>query len=198
MSYSTKALLRFHLLVASLVLSAAPALAQGQKLPVDLTLPPASVIGRPSNIGPGQATAIPFAQLAAQLSQFGLLTNPLTFAEFPSIGANTLIGSVAGGTPLALSSTQVTALINAATSSLSGALPAWPNNTTTFFRGDGTYATLNVGAIGGFGTGVATALGNNIGSAGAPVTYGGALGTPSSGTGTNLTGISDINRYSAD
>lgn len=45
--------------------------------------------------------------------------------------------------------TQLTALINAATASLSGALPAWPNNTTTYFRGDGTYATLNFAAIGG-------------------------------------------------
>lgn len=42
---------------------------------------------------------------------------------------------------------QVTALINLATTSLSGALPAWPNNTTTFFRGDGTYATLNCAAL---------------------------------------------------
>jgi hypothetical protein len=181
MSYrSTKS--RFHLFAAGLLLWAAPALGQGQKLPVDLTLPPASVIGRPSTIGPGQATAIPFAQLASQLAQFGLLTNPLTFAQFPAIGASTVIGSVAGGAPIALSSTQITAMINLATALLPGALPAWPGNATTFFRGDGTYATLNLGAIGGFGTGVAAALGNNIGSAGAPVTNGGALGTPSSGT----------------
>jgi hypothetical protein len=46
---------------------------------------------------------------------------------------------------------QLTALINAATASLPGALPAWPNNTTTFFRGDGTYATLNCSALGGSG-----------------------------------------------
>lgn len=39
------------------------------------------------------------------------------------------------------------------------------------------------------GTGVATALGVNTGSAGAFVVLGGALGTPSSGTATNLTGL---------
>ncbi len=39
------------------------------------------------------------------------------------------------------------------------------------------------------GTGVATALGTNVGSAGAVVTNGGALGTPSSGTLTNATGL---------
>jgi hypothetical protein len=55
----------------------------------------------------------------------------------------------------------------------------------------GTYPNPGVAKIAGVtpGTGVATALGNNIGSAGAPVVNGGALGTPSSGVGTNLTGI---------
>lgn len=42
--------------------------------------------------------------------------------------------------------------------------------------------------ISAFGTGVATALGVNVGSAGAFVTNGGALGTPASGVATNLTG----------
>lgn len=44
---------------------------------------------------------------------------------------------------------QMTAFINLATASLSGALPAWPNNTTTYFRGDGTYATHNFASLGG-------------------------------------------------
>jgi hypothetical protein len=39
------------------------------------------------------------------------------------------------------------------------------------------------------GTGVLTALGVNVGSAGAPVLFNGALGTPSSGTLTNATGL---------
>lgn len=43
--------------------------------------------------------------------------------------------------------------------------------------------------ISGWGTGVATAVGTNIGSAGAPVLFNGALGTPSSGTLTNATGL---------
>jgi hypothetical protein len=43
------------------------------------------------------------------------------------------------------------------------------------------------------GTGVTTALGVNVGSAGAFVTFNGALGTPSSGTVTNLTGTASIN-----
>lgn len=89
--------------------------------------------------------------------------------------------------------TQLTALINPATTTLSGALPAWPNNTTTFFRGDGTYNAVAVSSLGGLGTGVAGALAVNVGSAGAFVTFNGALGTPSSGTVTNLTGTASIN-----
>jgi len=43
--------------------------------------------------------------------------------------------------------------------------------------------------VSGLGTGVATALGVNIGSSGAAVVNGGDLGTPSSGTLTNVTGL---------
>jgi hypothetical protein len=53
----------------------------------------------------------------------------------------------------------------------------------------GTLPVANGGTgITALGTGVATALGVNVGSAGAFVTHGGDLGTPSSGTATNLTG----------
>lgn len=41
----------------------------------------------------------------------------------------------------------------------------------------------------GYGTGVSTALGIAVGTAGAPVLFNGALGTPSSGTLTNATGL---------
>jgi hypothetical protein len=43
--------------------------------------------------------------------------------------------------------------------------------------------------VSGLGTNVATALGTNVGSAGAVVVNGGALGTPSSGTLTSATGL---------
>ncbi len=54
----------------------------------------------------------------------------------------------------------------------------------------GTYPNPGVAKIAGVtpGTGVATALGVNPGTAGSVVVNGGALGTPSSGVGTNLTG----------
>jgi uncharacterized protein (AIM24 family) len=65
---------------------------------------------------------------------------------------------------------------------------AWKNtplNTVT-----GTLPVANGGTgITSFGTGVATALGVNTGSSGAFVVNGGALGTPTSGTLTNATGL---------
>ncbi|WP_156948877.1 hypothetical protein [Bradyrhizobium sp. WSM1417] len=48
--------------------------------------------------------------------------------------------------------------------------------------------TPAIGSLTGTGTGVITALGVNVGTAGSVVVNGGALGTPSSGTATNLTG----------
>lgn len=51
--------------------------------------------------------------------------------------------------------------------------------------GQGAKAT----AVTTTGTGIVTALGVNVGSAGAPALINGALGTPSSGVATNLTGL---------
>jgi len=53
----------------------------------------------------------------------------------------------------------------------------------------GAASSVAVGDITGAGTGVLTALAVNVGSAGAPVVLNGALGTPSSGTATNLSGL---------
>jgi len=84
--------------------------------------------------------------------------------------------------------------------------PAAAAGTWTFTlpttAGTNTYALLTNGsgvsswgqiaigtAVSGLGTGVATALAVNVGTAGAPVVLNGALGTPSSGTLTNATGL---------
>jgi hypothetical protein len=52
-----------------------------------------------------------------------------------------------------------------------------------------TACTPAIASITGLGTGVATALAVNVGTAGSVVVNGGALGTPSSGTLTNATGL---------
>ena len=64
--------------------------------------------------------------------------------------------------------------------------------TTTITSGtSGRVLYDNAGVLGELplGTGVSTALAVNVGSAGAFVTFNGALGTPSSGTLTNATGL---------
>src|ERR1700726_47829 len=70
-----------------------------------------------------------------------ITSGSLALARIATIGANTVLGSIAGGIPAALTQTQLTSLINVATTSLSGALPAWPNDATKFFGGDGVYRT---------------------------------------------------------
>lgn len=69
----------------------------------------------------------------------------------------------------------------------------WSDGTTVYCAaynkasGKATVAPA-VGDVTGLGTGVATALAVNVGSAGAPVVFNGALGTPSGGSLANCTG----------
>ena len=78
----------------------------------------------------------------------------------------------------------------------SGAVPYFSDATTLTSSAVWAANALVIGGGAGVapsttttGTGVLTALGVNVGSAGAFVTFNGALGTPSSGTATNLTGL---------
>ncbi len=64
------------------------------------------------------------------------------------------------------------------------------NTTGTASNVTGVVAVANGGTgVTSLGIGVVTALGNNVGAAGSVVVNGGALGTPSSGTLTNTTGL---------
>jgi hypothetical protein len=60
-----------------------------------------------------------------------------------SIGADTVLGNATGGAalPVPLSQTQLTALINAFTGSLSGAVPASSGGALTYLRADGAFAS---------------------------------------------------------
>jgi hypothetical protein len=63
-------------------------------------------------------------------------------SQHANMAANTVTGNNTGSpaAPVDLTQAQLTALINNVTASLPGLIPAFPNNTTTFFRGDGTFA----------------------------------------------------------
>jgi hypothetical protein len=111
-----------------------------------------------------------------------LLAFGAAIALAPPVLAQTIPGGGgSGGTPAPCSAFGTTAgtCVQGA-----GALGTPSSGTATNITG----LPVSTG-VSGLGTGVATALGTNVGSAGAPVVNGGALGTPSSGTGTNLTGV---------
>ncbi|MFN3188070.1 MAG: beta strand repeat-containing protein, partial [Candidatus Paceibacteria bacterium] len=106
----------------------------------------------------------------------GLFTGTLTASNFSgsSVGTNTGDVTLAGENYLSLTGQQITAsAINLADTNVTGTLPVARGGT----------------GITSLGTGVTTALGINIGTAGSFVTNGGALGTPSSATLTNATGL---------
>jgi hypothetical protein len=146
---------KFIARIVAVSLSLLPLAAFGQQFPV---VGPNTVIGRIGNGQSGPAQQIPFSMLFQQVglapadgttltissamlsvnlahanTWTGVQTfpnNSLTLAEFPTIGPDTVLGSIAGGTPIALTKAQLTSLINLATASLSGAFPAYGSLTT--------------------------------------------------------------------
>jgi hypothetical protein len=118
-----------------------------------------------------------------------------SIATLPATSGGTGFASYAVGdllfasTTTALSKLADVATGNALISGGVGVAPSYGKiGLTTHVSGTLPVANGGTG-ITSFGTGVATALGINVGTAGAFVVNGGALGTPSSGTLTNATGL---------
>jgi hypothetical protein len=163
-----------------------------------------------TNLANGTVGAIPYQTGSSATAFLGAGTNGqvLTLASgipswaTPTTGtvtsvAQTFTGGIisVGGSPITTSGTL--ALTVAGTS---GGIPYFTSASAWASSAALAANALMIGGGAGLapstittGTGVVTALGVNTGSSGAFVVNGGGLGTPSSGTVTNLTGTASIN-----
>lgn len=121
-------------------------------------------------------------------------TGSVVLSNAPTLAAPTFV-TPALGTPSSGIATNLTGTAAGLTAgsvttnaNLTGPITSVGNATTIASLATGTGLPISTG-VSGLGTGVATALGVNVGTAGSPVVNGGVLGTPSSGTATNLTGL---------
>lgn len=164
-----------------------------------------------ANGGTGQTTYTNGQLLIGNTVGNTLTKSTLTAGSGVSIangnGSITISATGSGGTVTSVNWTGgIVSVANGTTtpaftiSGTSGGIPYFSSGTTWASSGALAANALVVGGGAGAapstittGTGVTTALGVNTGSAGAFVVNGGGLGTPSSGTVTNLTGTANIN-----
>lgn len=127
-----------------------------------------------TTITPG--TGVTTALADAVNASGGFLTyGGIPYAALPTLSANQWLGALTATTPSGQN---------------------WPSCSATgnwlqYTSGTGVGCITSgypLASISGFGSNVETALATAVGSAGGPVVNGGVLGTPSSGTATNLTG----------
>jgi hypothetical protein len=176
----------------------------------DYLAPPSGTAILKANSGGALANAVSGTDYAPATSGTSILYgnnlggfSNVTIGSGVSFSGGTLSATGSGGTVTSVSFTG--GLINVATSTTTPALTvSGTSGGIVYFSGASTWASssllsANALMVGGgagsapstitTGTGVVTALGVNTGSVGAFVVNGGALGTPSSGTLTNATGL---------
>lgn len=103
---------------------------------VSITAADATIVVSPTPItGTGTVAA-------GVMQSANIAASAVTNAKLANMNNNTVKGNVSGGAaaPVDLTATQLTTLVNAVTSSLSGAAPASGGGTTNFLRADATWA----------------------------------------------------------
>jgi hypothetical protein len=143
-----------------------------------------------SNVGSfGSATAAGTFTVNAK----GLITAAGSTTITPAVGSITGLGTGVGAAlAVNVGSAGAPVLFNGAGGTPSSITLTNASGTAASLTA-GTASAVAVGGITGLGANVATALAVAVGSAGAFVTFNGALGTPSSATLTNATGYSASN-----
>lgn len=160
--------------------------------PEDLTVSQAKTLLNLSNTNSGDVTLAGenYLSIASQVITANAVnlsgtnaTGTLAAGRFPALTGD--VTTVAG----ALATTLATVNSNVGTFGSATQVGVYTVNAKGLITAaSNTTVTPAVGSITGLGTGVATALAVNVGTAGAFIVNGGALGTPSSGVATNLTG----------
>ena len=140
-----------------------------------------------SGLGTGVATALAVAiGIAGALIPFnGALGTPSSGVATNLTGTAAILSAGAATVANGIKTATTTVVVSAATAPTAGQVLT---ASSTVLASWVTPAAPAIGSVTGMGTGVATALTVNVGSAGAFIPFNGALGTPSSGTATNLTG----------
>jgi hypothetical protein len=153
----------------------------------------------------GTAYALALMSGDATLAASGVLTianSAITSAKMANMAAHTYKGNNTGSTaaPADVTSTQLTADLNAFTTSLQGMAPASGGGTSNFLRADGTWAAPPAGS--GTVTSVAASVPSVLSISGSPITTSGTLAITYSGTalpvangGTNSTTALNNNRF---
>jgi hypothetical protein len=179
----------------ALVLSASLALAQTNQGTSPLT--PTKGGTNSAFVGfTGPATSIKTFTLPNASGTIGVLNAIATWTAAQSFTDGTLIllGSSSGSSTLKAPATGGgTATLFPGSDTIAGIAATQTLTNKTFNCANNTCTVRIANDVSGLGTGVSTALAVNVGAAGAFVTFNGALGTPSSGTVTNLTGTATIN-----
>jgi hypothetical protein len=144
----------------------------------------------------GTNTATPALVAGTNVTISGIWPNQTINSTSPTSGTVSSVGFT-GGLITVATPTTTPAFTVAGTS---GGIPYFSSSSAWATSAELALNSLVIGGGAGAapattttGTGVLTALGANVGAAGAFVTFNGVLGTPSSGTVTNLTGTASIN-----